>query len=262
MKRLLTALALIIFAVYLVFLAPSSVFLAAALLVGLLCYWEFSAIVAAHGISRPGVVGVLIGFAVVLWPRQAFWITPLFLALQLVLLLRRPNLQEVIPAAGSMVLGAFYAFAPWRLAADLRHESIHLLFFALALNWVGDSAAFYFGRHFGKHKLAPTISPGKSWEGAAASVAVSTLFGLIYLGRALPSLPLPAVVAMAVLGNIAGQLGDLVESSVKRGAGVKDSGNLLPGHGGVLDRLDSSIFAIPVVYSLYIFSYFILGKAK
>ena len=262
MKRLLTALALIIFAVYLVFLAPSIVFLIAALFVGLLCYWEFSAIVAAQGISRPGVVGILIGSAVILWPRQVFWITPLFLALELTLLLRRPNLREIVPEAGSVALGAFYAFVPWRLAVDLRHESIHLLFFALALNWVGDSAAFYFGRRFGKHKLAPAISPGKSWEGAAASVVASTLFGLAYLGYTLPSLPLFLVAAMSILGNIAGQLGDLVESSIKRGAGVKDSGNLLPGHGGVLDRLDSSMFAVPVIYSLYTFGYFLIAKAK
>ena len=262
MKRLLTALALIIFAVYLVFLAPPVVFLIAALFVGLLCYWEFSAIVAAHGISSPGVIGALLGFAIILWPQQAFWTAPLFLALELTLLLRRPNLREIIPEAGSMLLGALYAFVPWRLAVDLRRESIHLLFFALALNWVGDSAAFYFGRLFGKHKLAPVISPGKSWEGAAASVAGSTLFGLMYLGNALPALPLIAVAVMAILGNIAGQLGDLVESSIKRGAGVKDSGNLLPGHGGVLDRLDSSMFAVPVIYSLYTLSYFLLSKTK
>ena len=256
----MTALALIVFAVYLVFLAPSSVFLAAALLVGLLCYWEFSAIVAAHGIDRPGLIGVFMGFSIVLWPHQVFWTAFLFLASQLMLLLRRPDLREIIPAGGSVLLGAFYAFVPWRLAVDLRHESIHLLFFALALNWVGDSAAYYFGRQFGKHKLAPVVSPGKSWEGAAASVVASVLFGLIYLGLLLPSLSLFVVAVMAILGNIAGQLGDLVESSIKRGAGVKDSGNLLPGHGGVLDRLDSSMFAVPVVYSLYLLSYFVAAK--
>jgi len=262
MKRLLTALALIVFAVYLVFLAPSSVFIGAALLVGALCYWEFSTVVAAHGISRPGVVGILIGAVIIFWPQQVFWATMLLLALELTLFLRKSNLREIVPEASSMVMGAFYAFTPWRLAVDLRHQSIHLLFFALALNWIGDSAAFYFGRQFGKHKLAPVISPGKSWEGAAASVAASTLFGLLYLGHALPPLSLSLVAVMAILGNVAGQLGDLVESSMKRGAGVKDSGNLLPGHGGVLDRLDSSMFAVPVVYFLYHFSYFIFANIR
>jgi phosphatidate cytidylyltransferase len=262
MKRLLTALALIVLAVYLVFLALPSVFLMAALLVGLLCYREFSAIVAAHGISRPGIMGVLMGFSIILWPQQVFWTAFLFLALQLMLLLRRQNLREILPEGGSVILGAFYAFVPWRLAVDLRHQSIHLLFFALALNWVGDSAAFYFGRQFGRHKLAPSVSPGKSWEGAAASVMASVLFGLVYLGLLLPSLPAFVVVAMAVLGNVAGQLGDLVESSIKRGAGVKDSGHLLPGHGGVLDRLDSSMFAVPTIYSLYLLSYFIIARTR
>lgn len=261
MKRLLTALALIVFAVYLVFLAPTSVFIGTALVVGALCYWEFSTVIAAQGISRPGVVGVLIGSVIVFWPRQVFWAAMLLLALELTLLLRRSNLREIVPEAGSVVLGAFYAFVPWRLAVDLRQESIHLLFFALALNWVGDSAAFYVGRRFGKHKLAPTISPGKSWEGAAASVLASALFGVLYLGNMLPSLPLPLVAVMAIGGNVAGQLGDLVESSIKRGAGVKDSGNLLPGHGGILDRLDSSMFAIPTVYFLHGFSYFIFTKS-
>jgi len=258
MKRLLTALALIVLAVYLVFFAPLSVFIVAALLVGLLCYWEFSGLVAAHGIRRPGLVGILLGFAMILWPKQIFWITPLLLILVLTFLLRRLNLREIVPEAGSTILGAFYAFMPWRLAVDLRNQSVHLLFFALALNWVGDSAAFYFGRQFGRHKLAPTISPGKSWEGAIASVVASTLFGLVYLGHELPSLPLFTIAAMAILGNISGQLGDLVESSIKRGAGLKDSGTLLPGHGGVLDRLDSSMFAVPVIYSLYTFSYFFM----
>ena len=251
MKRLLTALALIVFAVYLVFLASSSVFIGAALFVGLLCYWEFSGLVAAHGINRPGLVGILIGVAIIFWPHQVFWTTPLYLSLQLLLLLRKANLHEIVPEAASVMLGAFYTFIPWRLAVDLRQRSIHLLFFALALNWVGDSAAYYFGRKFGKHKLAPIISPGKSWEGAVASVAASTVFGLLYLGNTLSFLPFYVVIVLAILGNAAGQLGDLVESSIKRGGGVKDSGNLLPGHGGVLDRLDSSMFAIPVVYSLY-----------
>ncbi len=262
MKRLSTALALIIFAVYLIFFSSSVVFLIAALLVGLLCYWEFSTIVAAHGISRPSLVGALMGCAIILWPQQIFWTIPLLLALELALSLRKSNLREVVPQAGAVILGAFYAFAPWRLAVDLRHESIHLLFFALALNWAGDSAAFYFGRQFGRHKLAPFISPSKSWEGAAASVVVSTLFGIAYLGRVLPTLSLTVVAIMAVLGNVAGQVGDLVESSVKRGAGVKDSGNLLPGHGGVLDRLDSSMFAVPAVYSLYLLTYFTAVRAR
>ncbi|HWB98977.1 MAG TPA: phosphatidate cytidylyltransferase, partial [Bryobacteraceae bacterium] len=117
--------------------------------------------------------------------------------------------------------------------------------------WIGDAGAYYVGRRLGRHKLAPRISPGKSWEGAIASVAVSVLFGVFYLARFLPSVPAAAAIAISAVANIAGQLGDLAESAIKRGAGVKDSGTILPGHGGFLDRVDSTLFVLPVVY-LYI----------
>lgn len=252
MKRILTALALIAGAIYLIWFASVPIFVAAAFAIGVLCYWEFSGLVTGLGIARPGVIGVLIGLAIIFFPDKILWISFLFLVVQLILLLRRDDLRTIVPEAACMFLGAFYSFAPWHFAAELRNKSVHLLFFALALNWIGDSAAFYVGRQFGKHKLAPIISPGKSWEGAAASVAGSAIFGLLYLGNTMTHLPLWAIVGMAVLGNVSGQFGDLAESSIKRGAGMKDSGHLLPGHGGVLDRLDSSMFAVPVVYALYV----------
>lgn len=252
MNRVLTALALIAGAVYLIFFAPVPVFVGAALFVGGLCYWEFSHLILASGIQRPGLIGVAIGCAILFFPQSILPVSYVFLALQLILLLRRNDLRSIAPEAACTFLGAFYCFTPWYFAVELRERSVHLLFFALALNWVGDSAAFYFGRRFGKHKLAPSISPGKSWEGALASIAGSVVFGLLYLGRTMPQIPSLAVIGMAALGNIGGQCGDLAESAIKRGAGMKDSGSLLPGHGGVLDRLDSSMFAVPVVYALYI----------
>ncbi len=112
-------------------------------------------------------------------------------------------------------------------------------------------AAYYVGRAIGKHKLAPSVSPGKSREGAIASVIGAIIFGLLYLGHFVPQIPLWQVALMAAIANVAGQFGDLAESAMKRGAGMKDSGTLLPGHGGFLDRLDSSLFALPVVYVLY-----------
>ncbi len=252
MKRVGTALALIAGAVYLVWFASTSIFIGAALSVGALCYWEFSGLVTGLGIGQPSVVGMLIGAAIIFFPDKIIWISFLFLVIQMIWLLQSNSLRDIVPEGGAMFLGAFYCFSPWHFAVELRHISVHLLFFALALNWVGDSAAYYVGRQFGRHKLSPIISPGKSWEGAAASVAGSVIFGLMYLGNTMPSIPLWAIVGLAALGNIFGQFGDLFESAVKRGAGLKDSGNLLPGHGGVLDRLDSSMFAVPVVYALYV----------
>jgi len=257
MKRLITAIGLILLALYLVFLAPQPVFLIAALFFGVICYWEYSGLVARHSIPRPGAFGFLTGVLILFWPLHRlpaiYFLGGLSIlaVLAFTTSLRYPDMREVLPQVACALLGGFYAFAPWRFAIDLRRESVHLLFFSLALNWAGDSAAYYIGRQFGRHKLAPLVSPKKSWEGAAASVAGSILFGVLYLGRFMPSLRWWQVIGMAVLGNIAGQFGDLAESAMKRGAGVKDSGTIVPGHGGMLDRLDSSLFALPVIYVLY-----------
>ena len=122
--------------------------------------------------------------------------------------------------------------------------------FALMVNWIGDTGAYYAGRQFGRHKLAPAISPGKSWEGAVASALTAIVFGQIYLPLAIPGTSLLKAGLLALAANVAGQAGDLAESAIKRGAGVKDSGTLLPGHGGMLDRVDSTLFALPVLYAL------------
>ncbi|MDQ2773488.1 MAG: phosphatidate cytidylyltransferase [Acidobacteriota bacterium] len=251
MNRLLTAIALLAVAFYLIFWAPDFIFLGAAILMGLLCYREYSDLVAGHGIKRPGLYGIAAGLLLFFLPQYVLTGITLLVIVALITALRVENLRDVLPQVACAVLGAFYTFAPWRFSADLRAVSIHLLFFALALNWAGDSIAYYVGRRFGKHRLAPIVSPKKSWEGAIASVMGSVLFGVLYLGYFLRNLPVWQVVTMAVVANIAGQFGDLAESGIKRGAGVKDSGDLLPGHGGMLDRVDSSLFALPVVYFIY-----------
>jgi phosphatidate cytidylyltransferase len=251
LKRLLTALALILVSGYLVGWAPQNLFIGAALLMSLLCYWEYAGLAAAHGIPRPGVIGLLAGLLILFFPSEALPGVSILVVCAFVFALRSENLRDVLPQVGCAVLGALYTFVPWRFAIDLRQASVHLLFFALALNWVGDSAAYYVGRHFGRHKLAPRVSPGKSWEGAIASVCAAVIFGVVYLGHFLRQMSWWQVAIVAVVANIAGQSGDLAESAMKRGAGVKDSGDLLPGHGGMLDRVDSSLFALPVVYILY-----------
>jgi phosphatidate cytidylyltransferase len=259
MRRLITAIGLLAIAFYLIFLAPHVIFLAGALCMSLLCYWEFGKLVAAHSIPAPGVYGLIAGLVILFWPQIALFagislpagLTVLMIA-AFIASLRHANLRDVLPAVACVLLGAFYAFAPWRFAIDLRKESVHLLFFALALNWAGDTCAYYAGRRFGRHKFAPVVSPKKSWEGALASIAGSVIFGLVYLGHFLPLLPAWKITGFAILGNIAGQFGDLAESAMKRGAGMKDSSNILPGHGGILDRVDSSLFALPIIYILYL----------
>jgi phosphatidate cytidylyltransferase len=120
--------------------------------------------------------------------------------------------------------------------------------YALLLNWAGDSGAYYVGRAFGKHKMAPRVSPKKSWEGAAASVVASVLVGGAYLFRFIPGMSVAGAIGLTVVANAAGQLGDLAESAIKRGGAVKDSSAILPGHGGFLDRVDSTLFTLPVIY--------------
>jgi len=130
----------------------------------------------------------------------------------------------------------------------LREENPHWLMYPLVLNWVGDTAAYYFGRLFGRHKMAERISPKKSWEGSVASLVTSVAVGAAYLWRFIPSVPIPAALGLTAVANISGQLGDLAESAMKRGASLKDSSDILPGHGGFLDRVDSTLFSLPVIY--------------
>jgi phosphatidate cytidylyltransferase len=161
---------------------------------------------------------------------------------------RRP-LVEGLPAAGISSSGLLLVAFPLTFAVRLHglsEQGPRLLLFALVITWAGDSVAYFVGRAMGKHPFAPHLSPKKTWEGAAASFAGSLLAALIFT-RWL-SAPLPHLLAMAGAGNVAGQVGDLLESAYKRSAGVKDSGGMLPGHGGILDRIDALILAIPVVW--------------
>ena len=168
---------------------------------------------------------------------------------------RRP-LVEALPAAGisssALLLVAFPLSFAVRLHG-LGKEGPWLLLLALVITWAGDTVAYFVGRAIGKHPLAAQLSPKKTWEGSIAGFAGSLLVAVAF--QRWLSAPLPHLLAMAGVGNIAGQAGDLLESAYKRSAGVKDSGGLLPGHGGVLDRIDALILAIPVVWYYWTFLY-------
>jgi phosphatidate cytidylyltransferase len=168
---------------------------------------------------------------------------------------RRP-LVETLPAAGISASGLLLIAFPLTFAIRLHGlgtEGPVLLLFALVITWVGDSAAYFAGRAVGKHALAPHLSPKKTWEGTMASFLGSLAVAVIFTSWLV--VPLPHLLAMAALGNVAGQVGDLLESAYKRSVGVKDSGGLLPGHGGVLDRIDALILAIPVVWYYWVLIY-------
>jgi phosphatidate cytidylyltransferase len=249
MKRLATALVLIPVLTWVVLAAPDWVFVAVLAAIGLAAFHEYDQIAPL----RSGWPGMIAGLILLLAP--APWMVVVLAALAaMTLALRGRDVASVMPGAGIFLLGVVYIFGSWRCAIELRTINHHWLMFALIINWAGDTAALYIGRAFGRHKMAPRVSPAKSWEGSIASVAGGLLVGAIYAYYLLPSVPLTVVLPLGAAGNIAGQIGDLCESALKRGAGVKDSGTWLPGHGGWLDRIDSSLFSVPVVYALLQFA--------
>ena len=251
MKRILTALVLIPAVVRLVLFAPSWAFEIALAAVGLIAFWEFDHIAESNGIARAGYAGMIAGVALMFAPRPEI-VAVLAAFLGMMLAMRGADLPRALASGAAFTLGVVYIFGSFRCAIDLRAIDPHWLMFALLLTWAGDTAALYIGKAFGKHALAPRVSPAKTWEGAVGSVAGGVLAGWVYAHYLIPAAPVAIVLAIAAAGNIAGQIGDLCESAIKRGAGVKDSGTTLPGHGGWLDRIDSSLFSIPVVYALVI----------
>jgi len=249
MKRILTALALIPIVAWVVLWSNTWVFLAVLALVSCLCWYEYNEIAGAYGFGKPGIVGYGAGLAVLTWG-DIHWLAVVgFAVIVLMMVMRDRDLAHALPRAALLVLGVVYVFGCWKCARPLREfYSPHWLMYALLLNWAGDIGAYYIGKPFGRHKLAPRVSPNKSWEGSVASVITSVAIGGFYLTQFLPAVPLLHVVVLTAAANAAGQLGDLAESAMKRGAQVKDSGAILPGHGGFLDRVDSTLFALPVIY--------------
>lgn len=266
MKRVLSALVLIPLVVWLVLGSPQWAFLIAVAAVGLISFYEFDAIASRQGLAPAGILGMAAGLILLFAPEPALAILVAIAIVLMSLRLRLDDLSKWLPSTGASVLGLVYIFGAWRCAIGLREMASpwgpsplgtdprgtgpHWLMIALLVSWAGDTAAFYIGRAFGKHKLAPVVSPGKTWEGTIGSVCGGVLAVGVYAHFLLPSAPLAAVLGIAAAANVAGQFGDLCESAIKRGAGVKDSGSSLPGHGGWLDRVDSSLFSIPVVYGI------------
>jgi phosphatidate cytidylyltransferase len=185
--------------------------------------------------------------------------------------MKNEDLSSGYPAAAASVFAFTYIALPMGMLVQLRQQwagAFYLLYLLLVV-WAGDIFAYFVGKSIGRHLMAPRVSPKKTWEGAAASVLASVAVGwlLFYYASPLSSALLRAgliqrrdglfgleqpamgpVILLTIVLNIAAQLGDLVESLIKRGANVKDSGAILPGHGGMLDRIDALLFAAPVLW--------------
>jgi phosphatidate cytidylyltransferase len=286
LKRVLTAVVLIPIVLILVLRAPVPVLAFVAGVVALLAIPELLKLSEAYGIHPfrwPTYIFVGLFFLAIAIPSA----TPLlstsgftFLALSAAVLapflflsigMHRSDLASAYPAAMVSAFSFAYIALPLASLVQLREQwqgSFYLLYLLL-LVWAGDVFAYFVGKSIGRHRMSPRVSPQKTWAGAAASVIATVGVGLLMFHYALPissallhahlielrdgmfnnQLSLVPIIALSVILNIAAQLGDLVESLIKRGANVKDSGALLPGHGGMFDRIDALLFAAPVLWS-------------
>jgi phosphatidate cytidylyltransferase len=267
MKRIVTAAILIPIVLFLVFLGPrwQWLFTMAVTAVAALAAWEFLGL-AEHGGASPPRIAVLVALITLfgvdfLWPDRTPALFGIFsVGLLVYCTFLRPVEQVMADAATSIFCLLYVGYT--LMALPTLHAAANgpsLVAFLLCVVWVGDTAAFYVGRAWGRHKLAPKLSPNKTWEGALGSMAGSVmmaagLWGLAELLEQWDSafLSYPGEIwywlMLAVVVNAAAQVGDLAESALKRSAGVKDSGSLLPGHGGVLDRIDALLLAAPVLW--------------
>ena len=161
-----------------------------------------------------------------------------------------PNHGKPFSNIGATIMGLLYVTFPMTLLLVLAfypdHYDPRRVFLLIFFIWAADTGAYFAGKNFGKHKLAPSISPGKTWEGWAGGAALTLLVGWA-AGYFLPDIPLSHRLVAAGVVAVFGPLGDLAESMLKRSAGVKDSGTFLPGHGGLLDRFDAFLLVLPVL---------------
>jgi phosphatidate cytidylyltransferase len=270
MKRILTGVVLIVVVVGLVLRGEPWMISIFAAIVAMLAAYEYRALAHQGGIAPEADVYIplwwllasiaLIFFFTIRLPDFELPVLTLVTFILLAWSGFRAPLNRVLLDTALGLFALIYITYPLTLLPLIKaHEDgTGLLLFLFVCVWFGDIAALYIGKVFGRHKLSK-LSPNKTWEGSIASVAGSVLFGmgLYYLGDYLSprgftalhiAIPAWQMVLLAIVLNIAAQLGDLLESAIKRGAGVKDSGTLLPGHGGILDRIDALLLAAPVLW--------------
>jgi phosphatidate cytidylyltransferase len=256
LKRWLTGIIAVPILILLIGPGPRWLFysvICAASLAGIVEYYA----IAAVRLPRPiwwltGLLTCLLFAA--LYVRQIMFVPVIILLWAFVpaawLMLTDPKGEDATRDLAKALFGPVYAALPLALLVliDMRPNGPVWIFFLLIIVFAGDTGAFYFGRLMGRHKLYEAVSPNKTWEGAIGGWIASLTAGLLFIRLAGPCTLTLKVVILILLLSMAGQIGDLCESMVKRSHGVKDSGRILPGHGGILDRIDGLLFAIPVLY--------------
>lgn len=265
MQRIITAAILIPLVLLLIFKGSFVVVLVAAALVAELAAWEFLSLASLSGARPPrllvlAAVAVLFAAAYVDPALEAPALLLVSLVLFAVCAFRSP-IERVLPDTASSIFCLVYVGLSLTTIPLLwvQGDGPSLVLFLLCVVWCGDVAALYVGRAFGWRRLAPSLSPNKTWEGSAASIAGSVIAAIIlyYVARLLENREIFAIgfagppwrwLVLAVALNLAAQVGDLAESAIKRGSGTKDSGVMLPGHGGMLDRVDALLLAAPLLW--------------
>lgn len=230
-------------------------------ILGILAVYEFYRLTAIAGILPLILFGLMWTALFITRPHVTsdlyyllLWITLLVLPIFILLLLFKR--KEIFSTWVLVVGGIIYVGLLLSYLVDLRLEAgRNWVFLAIFATFGSDTAAYFIGKAFGRHRMAPRISPGKTWEGAAAGIIGGVAVSLLFIIDWPLQLPIYAweAVLLGVLISVFGQIGDLVESMLKRYAGVKESGSLMPGHGGLLDRIDSILFAGVAVHVYYFF---------
>lgn len=255
LKRWLTAIIAVPILILLIGRGPREVFYSVICAASLAGLREFYAVTSAR---LPKFLLWLIGLLTVLlfaaiYLRQIMFVPAIILLWALVpmtwFMIAGPQ-RLAAEDLGRALFGPVYAALPLALLIliDLRPKGPIWIFFLLTVVFASDTGAFYFGRLLGRHKLYEAVSPNKTWEGAIGGLVASILAASLFVRLFGPCILDLKIIILVVILSTADQIGDLCESMLKRTHGVKDSGNLLPGHGGILDRIDGLLFAIPVLY--------------
>jgi phosphatidate cytidylyltransferase len=253
-QRVLSALVAIPILVAVVAWGPASLFTLLVLVVAVGAQLELYGMFGDAGVQADRTIGLLLGALVVLAFASGHPVLlPLALSLAVVVVValgvrRDVGAERAWAGVTLTLLGVCYC--AWLLGHAIWLRALpggrRLTLFVLGVTWCGESAAYFVGRRFGRRPLAPRLSPGKTVEGAVTQLTAS--IGAALAGAPLVSLSLPEAAGVGVLLGVVGQIGDLSESFLKRSAGAKDAGRLIPGHGGLLDRLDSLLFNVPALY--------------
>ncbi len=238
----------------LVVAAGGWVLFGASLIVALAAQAELYALLARRGFAGPRGMGVLgtilvMGLAFADKREIAYHCLALLVMILFFLALIRGRIESCLLDVGGTLLGILYPALLWSYLFPLRAASAMVLILVFVVTWANDTSAYFVGRALGRHKLLPSLSPNKTVEGAVGGLVASTLIAPLFTGVVQVS---PwHLAAMGFCLGLAAQVGDLWESMLKRYGGVKDSGRLLPGHGGFLDRFDGIFFALPLGYFLF-----------